>query len=112
MTPHRGIWIIAFLELLALMAFFYFGHVSDSFLPERGGHGDGSAIAYWGSLGTVAFFALVVLWVIALFVVVRSRFRGGASVWTAINVSPSGATAVAIALPVFGLIIGYAVLLF
>jgi hypothetical protein len=101
MTNHRAIYTDIFLQVLALALFFLSGRVADSSLPELGGTGQASSIYLWNSLADLAFLVLVGLWVVALWQVVRTSMASGYSLL------PQGSGALAVSLPVLGLVAGY-----
>jgi hypothetical protein len=111
-TSPRTLSALAILQVIALSVFFYSIHIGDSFLPERGGNGDGGAIYLWNTRADLAFGALAGLWLTALVLAIRTARRGGVSYWRALSQSPKGLQALAVVLPVCGLLAGYIVLAF
>jgi hypothetical protein len=98
-------------EVLSLGTFFFSTRVADSYMPEHGGSGDAASIYLWNGRAGLAFWSIVVLWVAALGIALHRQIRGGGSVAGFLTDFPRGAVALAAALPVGGLLIGYLVLL-
>jgi len=97
---------VAALQVVALSSFFYSIQVADSFLPERGGNGDGTEIAIWNNRASLAFGVLTILWLTALVLAIIAARRGGFSYRRAVLSAPQGLQALAVALPVCGLLAG------
>lgn len=112
MTSPRTLSAIAILQVIALSGFFYSTHVGDSFLPELGGNGDGGSIRLWNARADLAFCVLTGLWLIAIVLAIRTASGVGVSYWRAFSLSLKGLLALAVALPVCGLLAGYIVLAF
>ena len=98
-------------EIVLLGAFFVSVWIGDSFLPERGGSGDAQSIYLWSGRAGLAFWLLAALWVVAMvrlaFLVFRRRQHAASSIATNLG----GIDAVSAGFPLFGLVLGYTVLL-
>ena len=94
--------LLAF-ETAALFIFFGAARHADSFLPERGGNGDATAIAFWNTIAGVTCYALLGLFLTASALTWFQRVprHVPASVW--FRSSLRGAQGLAATLPVFGL---------
>jgi hypothetical protein len=108
---HRVAHIVVGLEALAIGVYFVSVHVADSFLPERGGSGDATSIYLWNGRAALAFWLLVALWLVALGRVALRALRISGSVAAVTWMPPRGVDALAVALPILGVLVGYAGLL-
>ncbi len=107
-----AVLFLVMIEGAALIAFFYSVRVADSYLPELGGTGDGTAIGLWSARATFAFFTLGRLWVTAVGTAVCLSIRSGWSLGQAVSSTQRGLSALAVAVPPVGLIVGYLVMAF
>jgi hypothetical protein len=108
---HRVTRVVVGLEALALGVFFVSVRVADSFLPERGGSGDATSIYLWNGRAALAFWLLVALWLVALGRVALRALRLEGSMAAVTRVAPRGIDALAVCLPLLGLVVGYATLM-
>ena len=109
-TSRRTICAIIFLQALTLASFFLSVRVADSYLPEPGGSGRASSIYLWNGLANLAFLVLAGLWVASLWLVVRANMASGRSLWQTLSHAPQGSSALAVSLPILGLLGGYLLL--
>jgi hypothetical protein len=109
-TSSRTISAIILLEALTLASFFLSVRVADSYLPELGGSGRASSIYLWNDLANLAFLVLAGLWVASLWLAVRANMANGRSLSQALSHAPQGSSALAVSLPILGLLAGYLLL--
>jgi hypothetical protein len=110
MTSRSTICAIVIFQVFALTSFFLSVRVADSYLPELGGSGRASSIYLWNGLADLAFLVLAGLWVVALWLVVRVNMHSGRSLWQTLSHAPQGFSALAVSLPILGLLAGYLLL--
>jgi hypothetical protein len=110
MASRRALCAIIFLQVFTLASFFLSVRVGDSYLPEFGGSGRASSIYLWADLASLAFLVLAVLWFAALWLVVRANMGSGRSLWQTLSHVPQGFSALAVSLPILGLLAGYLLL--
>ena len=98
-------------ELVGLVAHFVSSRVAHSYLPRYGGEGDAVAFFLWSDRAGLALWLLAGLWLIALVrfatQVLRSGGRGALFVLAGLGT----ADALSVGLPVYGLFVGYVILL-
>ena len=97
-------------ELVALVAHFASLRLADSYLPRYGGEGDAVAFFLWSDRAELAFWLLAGLWLIALVRFVNQvRQSGGRPLF--VMAALNTADALSIGVPVYGLFVGYVILL-
>jgi hypothetical protein len=85
--------------------------IADSHLPRYGAEGDTVAMFLWSDRATLAFWLLAGVWLLALVrFVAEIRRSGGRGTFFVIRAS-STADLLSIGVPVYGLFVGYVILL-
>ena len=108
---HRFPYVLVGVEIALLLAFFACVSIGDSYLPERGGSGEAASIYLWGGRAGIAFWSLAALWVLAITRLVVLGVRNGKCAAQSMAASLHGIDAVSAGLPVFGVVLGYIILI-
>ena len=108
---HRFSYVLVGLEIALLLAFFTCVSVGDSYLPERGGSVEAESFYLWSGRAGIAFWSLAALWCVAVTRLVVLGFRNSKGAATSMATSLGGIDAVSTGLPMFGLVLGYILLI-
>ena len=108
---HRFPYVLVGLEVALLIAFFACVSIGDSYLPERGGRGEAESFYLWSGRAGIAFWSLAALWCVAVTRLVVLGFRNSKGGAKSLATSLGGIDAVSVGLPVFGLVLGYILLI-